>query len=156
MKQRALILALAGLTMTASTAAMADVVVKLGFAGPLTGPVSHLGKDEQYGAQLALDDANAKGVVLGGQKVRFELMPEDDQADPKQGTIVAQKLVDAKVAGVIGHLNSGTTIPASKIYFDAGIPQISPSATNPSTTGVTASMPEPMMIATRSASGWPW
>jgi branched-chain amino acid transport system substrate-binding protein len=75
LKQRALIVALAGLTMTASTAAMADVVVKLGFAGPLTGPVSHLGKDEQYGAQLALDDANAKGVVLGGQKVRFELMP---------------------------------------------------------------------------------
>ncbi len=60
----------------------------------------------------------------------FELLCEDDQADPKQGTIVAQKLVDAKVAGVVGHLNSGTTIPASKIYHDAGIPQISPSATN--------------------------
>lgn len=76
MKQSALMLALAGLTMTASTAAMADVVVKLGFAGPLTGPVSHLGKDEQYGAQLALDDANGKGVVLGGQKVRFELVAD--------------------------------------------------------------------------------
>ena len=61
----------------------------------------------------------------------FELLGEDDQADPKQGSIVAQKLVDAKVAGVIGHLNSGTTIPASKLYSDAGIPQISGSATNP-------------------------
>ncbi|MEO5698066.1 MAG: branched-chain amino acid ABC transporter substrate-binding protein, partial [Burkholderiaceae bacterium] len=65
------------------------------------------------------------------KKVKFELVPEDDAGDPKQGTAVAQKLVDSKVAGVIGHLNSGTTIPASKIYSDAGIPQISPSATNP-------------------------
>jgi branched-chain amino acid transport system substrate-binding protein len=59
------------------------------------------------------------------------MVPEDDQADAKTGTVVAQKLVDAKVAGVVGHLNSGTTIPASKIYSDAGIPQISGSATNP-------------------------
>src|SRR5690242_386212 len=83
------------------------------------------------GARLAIDEMNAKGVTIGGAKVKFELVSEDDQADPKTGTIVAQKLVDAKVAGVIGHLNSGTTIPASKIYSDAGIPQISPSATNP-------------------------
>ncbi len=73
----------------------------------------------------------AKGLEIGGAKVKLELVPEDDQADPKQGTIVAQKLVDAKVNGVVGHLNSGTTIPASKLYFDAGIPQISGSATNP-------------------------
>jgi branched-chain amino acid transport system substrate-binding protein len=58
-------------------------------------------------------------------------MPEDDGGDPKQGTAVAQKLVDAKVAGVVGHLNSGTTVPASKIYHSAGIPQITPSATTP-------------------------
>ena len=134
MKQRALILALAGLTMTASTAAMADVVVKLGFAGPLTGPVSHLGKDEQYGAQLALDDANAKGVVLGGQKVRFELMPEDDQADPRTATTVAQRLVDAGVKGVVGHVTSGAAIPASRIYEQAGVPSITPSATSPKLT----------------------
>jgi branched-chain amino acid transport system substrate-binding protein len=69
--------------------------------------------------------------MIGGKVLKLELIPEDDQADPKQGTIVAQKLVDAKVAAVVGHLNSGTTIPASKIYSDAGIPQISPSATNP-------------------------
>ena len=134
MKQRALIVALAGLTMTASTAAMADVVVKLGFAGPLTGPVSHLGKDEQYGAQLALDDANAKGVVLGGQKVRFELMPEDDQADPRTATTVAQRLVDAGVKGVVGHVTSGASIPASRIYEQAGVPSITPSATSPKLT----------------------
>ena len=80
---------------------------------------------------MAIDELNAKGVTIGGKKVKFELMAEDDAADPKQGTAAAQKLVDASVNGVIGHLNSGTTIPASKIYYDAGIPQISPSATNP-------------------------
>ena len=109
----------------------AAVVVKIGQVSPLTGPQAHLGKDNDNGARLAIEELNAKGVTIGGVKVKFELMSEDDQADPKTGTIVAQKLVDAKVAGVIGHLNSGTTIPASKIYHDAGIPQISPSATNP-------------------------
>jgi branched-chain amino acid transport system substrate-binding protein len=104
--------------------------VKIGHAGPLTGSISHLGKDNENGVRMAIDEANAAGIEIGGKKVTFELLSEDDQADPKQGTIVAQKLVDAKVVGVIGHLNSGTTIPASKIYFDAGIPQISPSATN--------------------------
>jgi branched-chain amino acid transport system substrate-binding protein len=107
------------------------VVVKIGQVSPLTGPQAHLGKDNDNGARLAIEELNAKGVMIGGAKVKFELMSEDDQADPKTGTIVAQKLVDAKVAGVIGHLNSGTTIPASKIYHDAGIVQVSPSATNP-------------------------
>ena len=107
------------------------VVVKIGQVSPLTGPQAHLGKDNDNGARLAIDELNAKGVTIGGANVKFELMSEDDQADPKTGTIVAQKLVDARVAGVIGHLNSGTTIPASRIYHDAGIPQISPSATNP-------------------------
>ena len=106
-------------------------IVKIGHVAPLTGSIAHLGKDNENGARLAIEDANAKGVQFNGKKVQFELVPEDDQADPKTGNIVAQKLVDAKVAGVIGHLNSGTTIPASKIYNDAGIPQISGSATNP-------------------------
>ncbi|HVK55697.1 MAG TPA: branched-chain amino acid ABC transporter substrate-binding protein [Burkholderiales bacterium] len=106
-------------------------VVKIGHVAPLTGSIAHLGKDNENGAVLAIDDANAKGIEIGGKKVKFELVPEDDQADPKVGTVVAQKLVDAKVAGVIGHLNSGTTIPASKLYSDANIPQISGSATNP-------------------------
>jgi branched-chain amino acid transport system substrate-binding protein len=106
-------------------------VIRIGQVSPLTGPQAHLGRDNDNGARLAIEEMNAKGPTLGGVKVKFELQSEDDQADPKTGTIVAQKLVDAKVAGVIGHLNSGTTIPASKIYHDAGIPQVSPSATNP-------------------------
>lgn len=108
-----------------------EVVIKIGSVAPLTGPQAHLGKDNDNGTRLAIEELNAKGLVIGGAKVKFELLSEDDQADPKSGTIVAQKLVDSKVAGVIGHLNSGTTIPASKLYNDAGIPQISPSATNP-------------------------
>ncbi len=108
-----------------------DLVVKIGHVAPTSGSIAHLGKDNENGARMAIDELNAKGVTIGGRKARFELLAEDDAADPKQGTAAAQKLVDAKVNGVIGHLNSGTSIPASKIYSDAGIPQISPSATNP-------------------------
>jgi branched-chain amino acid transport system substrate-binding protein len=108
-----------------------DLVVRIGHVGPTSGGIAHLGKDNENGARMAIDELNAKGVTIGGRKARFELLAEDDGADPKQGTAAAQKLVDAKVNGVIGHLNSGTSIPASKIYSDAGIPQISPSATNP-------------------------
>jgi branched-chain amino acid transport system substrate-binding protein len=111
-----------------------DLVVKIGHVGPVSGAISHLGKDNENGARLAIEDLNAKGVMIGGKKAHFELEAEDDAGDPKQGTAVAQKLVDMKVNGVIGHLNSGTTIPASKIYMEAGIPQISPSATNPTYT----------------------
>ena len=111
--------------------AQAQEVVKIGHVGPTSGAIAHLGKDNENGARLAIEELNAKGVKIGGKAVKFELVAEDDAADPKQGTAAAQKLVDSKVNGVIGHLNSGTTIPASKIYSDAGIPQISPSATNP-------------------------
>ena len=107
------------------------LVVKIGHVGPTSGAIAHLGKDNESGARMAIEELNAKGVVIGGAKAKFELLAEDDAGDPKQGTAAAQKLVDAKVNGVIGHLNSGTSIPASKIYSDAGIPQISPSATNP-------------------------
>ena len=108
-----------------------DMVVKIGHVGPTSGAIAHLGKDNENGARMAIDELNAKGVMIGGKKAKFELLTEDDAGDPKQGTAAAQKLVDSKVNGVIGHLNSGTSIPASKIYSDAGIPQISPSATNP-------------------------
>ena len=108
-----------------------DLVVKIGHVAPTSGAIAHLGKDNENGARMAIDELNAKGVTIGGKKAKFELLAEDDAADPKQGTAAAQKLVDSKVNGVIGHLNSGTSIPASKIYSDAGIPQISPSATNP-------------------------
>lgn len=115
----------------AGAASAQDMVVKIGHVGPTSGAIAHLGKDNEMGARMAIEELNAKGVMIGGKKATFELLAEDDAADPKQGTAVANKLVDAKVNGVIGHLNSGTTIPASKIYSDAGIPQISPSATNP-------------------------
>jgi branched-chain amino acid transport system substrate-binding protein len=118
----------------AAPAGTPTVIVKIGHVAPLTGNIAHLGKDNENGARLAVEDWNAKGVTVDGKKVLFELIGEDDQADPKTGTVVAQKLVDAKVNAVVGHLNSGTTIPASKIYHDAGIPQISPSATNPTYT----------------------
>jgi branched-chain amino acid transport system substrate-binding protein len=117
-----------------AAAAPPPLVVKLGHSAPLTGPQSHIGKDNENGARMAVDDANAAKIKIGGRDVTFELQGEDDQADPKQGILVAQKFVDAKVNAVIGHLNSGTTIPASKIYSDAGIPQVSPSATNPTYT----------------------
>lgn len=106
-----------------------ELTVKIGQVSPLTGPQAHLGKDNDNGARLAIDENNASGITLGGKKVKFMLVSEDDIADPRTATVVAQKLVDQRVVGVIGHLNSGTSIPASKIYFDAGIPQISPSAT---------------------------
>ena len=123
--------ALAAATLFAGVASAQDLVVKIGHVGPTSGGIAHLGKDNEMGARMAIEELNAKGVMIGGKKAKFELLAEDDAADPKQGTAVAQKLVDSKVNGVVGHLNSGTTIPASKIYSDAGIPQISPSATNP-------------------------
>jgi len=123
--------AMATLAAISTLAASQEQVVKIGHVAPVSGAIAHLGKDNEYGARLAIEEINAKGVSINGKKVKFELVAEDDAADPKQGTAAAQKLVDAKVSGVIGHLNSGTTIPASKIYSDAGIPQISPSSTNP-------------------------
>jgi branched-chain amino acid transport system substrate-binding protein len=122
---------IATLAALGSVASAQEQVVKIGHVGPISGAIAHLGKDNENGARLALEEINAKGLSIGGKKIKFELQAEDDAADPKQGTAVAQKLVDAKVSGVIGHLNSGTTIPASRIYSDAGIPQISPSSTNP-------------------------
>jgi branched-chain amino acid transport system substrate-binding protein len=113
-------------------AAPAPAVVKIGHVAPLTGGIAHLGKDNENGARMAVDEINAAGGVdAGGTKVKLELVAEDDKADPKEGTLAAQKLVDAGVVAVVGHLNSGTSIPASKIYSDASITQISPSATNP-------------------------
>jgi branched-chain amino acid transport system substrate-binding protein len=115
----------------AAPAAVEAQVVKIGHVGPTSGGIAHLGKDNENGARMAIEELNAAGLVIDGKPTTFELLAEDDAGDPKQGTAAATKLVDAKVAGVIGHLNSGTTIPASQIYNDAGIPQISPSATNP-------------------------
>jgi len=110
------------------------ITVTIGHAGPLTGSIAHLGKDDENGVHLAVDEANAKKIKLGGKTVNFVMMSEDDQADPKLGPTIAQKFADAKVAGVVGHLNSGVSIPASAVYNQAGIPMISGSATNPKLT----------------------
>jgi branched-chain amino acid transport system substrate-binding protein len=107
------------------------VTVRIGSASPLTGPQAHIGIDIKNGVQLAIDDLNARDVEIGGRKAKFELIAEDDEANPTKATTVAQKLVDSKVAAVVGHFNSGASIPASRIYSDAGIPQISPASTNP-------------------------
>lgn len=107
------------------------LTVKIGSASPLTGPQAHIGIDIRNGVQLAIEDANAANIDIGGKRVKFEMVAEDDEANPTKATTVAQKLADAKVAAVVGHFNSGASIPASKIYSDAGIPQISPSSTNP-------------------------
>lgn len=125
------IVAAAAIALTTGMAFAQNAVVTIAHVGPTSGAIAHLGKDNENGAKLAVEELNAAGVTIGGKKVTLRLMTEDDAADPKQGTAVAQKLADAKVSGVIGHLNSGTTIPASSIYSDAGIPQVSPSATNP-------------------------
>ena len=118
----------------APAGAPAPLVVTIGHSAPLTGPQAHIGKDNENGARMAIDDANAASIAIAGHPLKLVLDGQDDQADPKQGILVAQKFVDAKVNAVVGHLNSGTTIPASKIYADAGIPQVSPSATNPTYT----------------------
>jgi len=129
------------LTVVAALAAMAGLasaqdvqVVKIGHVGPVSGAQAHYGKDNENGTRMAIDELNAQNLVIGGKKIRFEIQAEDDAGDPKQGTAVAQKLCDAKVAGVVGHLNSGTTIPASKVYNDCGIPHVTGAATNPNLT----------------------
>ncbi len=111
-----------------------QLLIKIGHVGATSGPVAHLGKDNENGARLAIEELNAAGIKIGDKVAKFELLAEDDAADPKQGAAAAQKLVDAKVNGVVGHLTSGTTLPASQIYNAAGIPQITPSSTNPKIT----------------------
>ncbi|SAK91194.1 extracellular ligand-binding receptor [Caballeronia hypogeia] len=111
--------------------AHADDTVKIGVAGPLTGGLAQQGKDVENGARLAVEQINAAGIKIKGAPLHLEIISEDDRADPKTAVTVAQKLVDDGVVGVIGHLTSGTSLPASKVYSNAGIPEISPSATNP-------------------------
>ncbi|MES2939655.1 MAG: branched-chain amino acid ABC transporter substrate-binding protein [Pseudomonadota bacterium] len=127
--------ALAALCSSAAAVSAQDVqTVRIGHVAPVSGAQAHLGKDAENGVRMAIDDLNAQGMVVAGRRLRFELRAEDDAADPKQGAAAAQKLCDERVAGVIGHLNSGTTIPASRIYNDCGIPHITGSATNPGLT----------------------
>lgn len=134
MQMKMKLVALATLSLVAGLAAAQDAVVKIGHVAPMSGAQAHYGKDNENGVRMAIEDLNTQNIVIGGKKVKFELVAEDDAADPKQGTAVAQKLCDSKVSGVVGHLNSGTTIPASKVYNDCGIPMITGAATNPALT----------------------
>ncbi len=135
MQMKLKITVVAAMAAVAGFAMAQDVqVVKIGHVAPMSGGQAHYGKDNANGSLMAVEDLNTQNIVIGGKKIKFELQAEDDAADPKQGTAVAQKLCDAKVAGVVGHLNSGTTIPASKIYNDCGIPHVTGAATNPNLT----------------------
>jgi len=124
----------AAIAAAAGVAVAQEMVVKIGHVAPMSGAQAHYGKDNENGVRMAIEDLNAQKVKIDGKTIKFELAAEDDAADPKQGTAVAQKLCDAKVAGVVGHLNSGTTIPAAKIYNDCGIPHVTGAATNPNLT----------------------
>ena len=115
-------------------AAAEETIIKIGHAAPLTGGIAHLGKDNENGARLAIDEANARNLSIDGKIVKFELLAEDDEEKPDRGPIIAQKFIDAKVAGVVGHLNSGVSIPASTVYAQAGMPMVTGSSTNPKLT----------------------
>lgn len=122
-------LSAAMLLINVTGSAQADDTVLIGLAGPLTGPSARIGKDLENGAQLAIDDVNKTHPTLGGKAVTFMLQSEDDQSDPRVAVTVAQRLVDSGVAGVVGHWNTGTSIPAARIYHDADIAQVAPVAT---------------------------
>ena len=125
----------AACALIAGTAHAQDVqVVKIAHAGPVSGGIAHIGKDTENGVRLAVEDLNAQALVIGGKKIKFELTAEDDAGDPRQATAVAQKLCDQKVAGVVGHLQSGTSIPASAVYAKCDMPHITASASNPDLT----------------------
>jgi len=127
--------AAAALAAACGIAAAQEVqVVKIGHAGPISGGIAHIGKDTENGVRLAVEDLNAQGLVIGGKKIKFELAAEDDGGDPRQATAVAQKLCDQKVAGLVGHLQSGTTIPAASVYSKCDLPHITASASNPDVT----------------------
>lgn len=127
--------AVAALAAACGLAAAQEVqVVKIGHAGPISGGIAHIGKDTENGVRLAVEDLNAQGLVIGGKKIKFELAAEDDGGDPRQATAVAQKLCDQKVAGLVGHLQSGTTIPAASVYSKCDLPHITASASNPDVT----------------------
>ena len=127
--------AAAACAVIAGTVHAQDVqVVKIAHAGPVSGGIAHIGKDTENGVRLAVEDLNAQALVIGGKKIKFELAAEDDAGDPRQATAVAQKLCDQKVAGVVGHLQSGTSIPASAVYAKCDMPHITASASNPDLT----------------------
>lgn len=119
---------------TAAQAAPAPLVVRIGHAGPLSGPIAALGRDEENGVRLAIEDLNARGLEMGGRKLLWQLQAGDDQGDPLQAVALAQRFCAQKVAAVVGHLQSGTSLPAAQIYHQCGLPHITPMASNPALT----------------------
>ncbi|MGJ3702143.1 branched-chain amino acid ABC transporter substrate-binding protein [Variovorax sp. AFSI2.2] len=116
-----------------TTAQSAEQVVKIGMTGPLSGGNAYAGRDNQNGVALAIQDLNAKKIVVGGQTIKFELQSEDDQCDPRAGVTVAQKLIDSGVKYVFGPYCSGVAIPASRIYSE-GNAMLSTVGSNPKVT----------------------
>ncbi|HXZ08189.1 MAG TPA: branched-chain amino acid ABC transporter substrate-binding protein, partial [Paraburkholderia sp.] len=128
------VVALAALHAPVQAADASDTVVLIGHAAPLTGQLANMGKDSENAARLAIDEINSQHPVIGGKPVRLQLDSQDDAADPRTGTQVAQKLVDDGVVAVVGDINSGVSIPASRIYSEAQVVQISQGSTNPAFT----------------------
>ena len=125
--------ALATLVLLAAPVFAQEQVVKIGHSGPLSGPNAFAGKDNENGVRLAVEELNAKKIVVGGKTIKFELVSEDDQCDARTGVSVAQKLVDSGVRFVMGPYCSGVAIPASRVYSDGGA-MVSTVGTNPKVT----------------------
>lgn len=105
--------------------------VKIGVGAPTSGQIAELGAGIVNGARMAIDEANADGIKLDGADVVFELVVEDDRADPRTGPDAARRLIERGVVAVVGHLNSGISIPASALYDRARIPMVTPASSNP-------------------------
>src|SRR5208283_430261 len=128
---RAILLKTLPIALTLLIATAAQAQVKIGVAGPITGANAAFGAQLTQGVEQAAEDINKSGGILG-QKLEVE--PGDDVSDPKQGVSVANKFVGDGVKFVVGHFNSGVTIPASDVYSENGVLFITPSATNPKVT----------------------
>ena len=117
----------------AAPAMAQEQVVKIGHSGPLSGPNTFAGRDNDNGVRLAVEELNARKINVGGKTLKFEVVSEDDQCDAKTGVAVAQKLVDSGVKYVMGPYCSGVAIPASRVY-DGGGTMVSTVGTNPKVT----------------------
>jgi branched-chain amino acid transport system substrate-binding protein len=122
---------LAGATMALLGISSAQADILIAVAGPMTGQYASFGEQMRRGAEMAVKDINATGGLLGQ---KLQLTVGDDACDPKQAVAVANKFASQKVAFVAGHFCSGSSIPASKVYFEENIVQISPASTNPALT----------------------
>lgn len=110
-----------------------EQVIKIGQTGPLSGPNAFAGKDNENGTRLAVEELNAKKIKVAGKTLKFELVSEDDQCDPKSGVSVAQKMVDSGIKYVMGPYCSGVAIPTSRVYDDGSV-LVSTVGTNPKVT----------------------